>query len=168
MAIKPVAWQPGTVMRLEFFIRLRCSFLSSGRPYTQPSATRYAVEPSMTHTDLLLIRLTDSRAALSGKQRKTMSASFSSLSLAVGSLRLASGISISSMSFRAFSRSWIFRPVVPCCPSIKTVFFIMIPFLLFQVSRVLVFFNRSRDSHAVIIEHDSIIPHRHRECPMLK
>src|SRR6266404_5136026 len=35
------------------------------------------------------------------------------------SLRSASGSSSSSISGRSFSRSWIFKPVVPCWPSMK-------------------------------------------------
>src|SRR4030042_3231443 len=82
----------------------------------------------MTRAELFFIRLTDSRAASSGRQRKTISASFISFFLASGSLRFSSDISITSISFLPFKRSRIFRPVVPCWPSTNTVFFILLSF----------------------------------------
>ena len=54
------------------------------------------------------------------RQRKETAALFRASARAAGSLRVSSGRMISSMSFRAESRSRILRPVVPALPSIKT------------------------------------------------
>ena len=66
------------------------------------------------------MRLTASRAASSGRQSTTTSASLRYRRRASGSLRDAAGISRSVTSSRGASRSWIRSPVVPACPSMNT------------------------------------------------
>ena len=63
---------------------------SSGKPNTQPSATRCAVEGSITLTLGLAISETASRAASSGRHRITTSALLSASARAEASLRRAS------------------------------------------------------------------------------
>ena len=69
---------------------------------------------------------TASRAAASGRQRKTMSASLISALRAAGSLRSAGSMRKSSMSPRGSSRSKIRSPVVPSLPSMYTFGFISV------------------------------------------
>ena len=82
-------------------------------------AVRCAVEASITRTAGFSISVTASRAASSGRQRMTRSASFSAFARASASLRSASASCSSERSLRPASRSRISRPVVPAAPSMK-------------------------------------------------
>ena len=120
-AMKPEAWQPGLAMRFAFAMRSRRP-ASSGKPYSQPSATRCAVEVSITTTSGFSTIAAASTAATSGRHNIATSQSLSAARRADASLRSSSGSATTSMSARPASRSRILRPVVPAEPSMKILF----------------------------------------------
>src|SRR5579859_1031006 len=75
----------------------------------------------MTRTAGVSIKATASRAASSGRQRITRSAAFRCLRRVAGSLRSAGSMDATFRSARAARRAWIWSPVVPASPSMKTV-----------------------------------------------
>ena len=97
-----------------------CPLSISGKPYSQPPATRCAVEASITRVVSLVMSETLSRAASSGRHRMATSAALRNSARACGSLRRSTGAEMISMSSRPDSRDLICRPVVPCSPSMKT------------------------------------------------
>ena len=101
----PLAWQPGTATRRDSAIFSRCFAESSGKPYAQSGEVRCAVEASMIFTSGFSHRETDSRAAASGRHRKTMSASLMHFLRATGSLRSSSGREVTETSSLDPSRS---------------------------------------------------------------
>ena len=86
-------------------MRWRWPGSSSAKPYTQPSAVRWAVDASIIRAPEPSARATASTAAASGRHKNTMSASAISRFRSSGSFRFASSISSRSMSSRAASRS---------------------------------------------------------------
>ena len=120
-AINPLAWHPGLAIRLADTILSRRP-ASSGNPYSQPSAVRWAVEVSIITVFGFSTRETASIAAASGRQRKAMSAELSASLRAETSLRSSSGRTTGSRSDRIEIRSRILSPVVPAEPSMKTRF----------------------------------------------
>ena len=122
-AMKPLAWHPGFAIRREDAILSRRP-RSSGKPYSQPSAVRWAVEVSITTVDGFSTIATASTAAASGRHRNATSAELIASRLADGSLRRSSDRTTSSISVREERRSRTFRPVVPADPSMKTFFIV--------------------------------------------
>ncbi len=103
-AIAPVAKHPGFETRFDPAIASRCPASISANPYTQPGATRWAVEASITRTASLVISDTASFAAPSGRQRITASALFNASARAFASFRKAGSIDTNSRSLRPFNR----------------------------------------------------------------
>ena len=120
-AMKPLAWQPGFAMRFDAAMRARRP-ASSGKPYSQPSAVRCAVDVSITTVSGFSTRPTASIAAASGRHKNATSAALSASRRAATSLRTSSASVMTSTSDRDASRSRMRRPVVPADPSIKTFF----------------------------------------------
>ncbi len=98
--MKALAWQPTLAMRLLARIASRWPGWSSGRPYTQSSATRKAVLASIRQVSGLSTMAAASRDAASGRHRKATSAALSSRARSAGSLRRALSMRSSSMSSR--------------------------------------------------------------------
>ena len=99
-------------------MRWRCSASSSGNPYTQSAATRCAVLASRNRPPGA--SSTACRAASSGKHSTTTSACCINSRRRESSLRHSSSIRSTARSPRRASRAAISRPVVPACPSMKT------------------------------------------------
>ena len=100
---------PGTAMRLPFFILSRKLSPSSAKPYAQSGLVLCAVEASIILTSGLSQRATASLAAASGRQRKVISEAFMNFFLSSGSLRFCSLISSISMSLRPENLSKILK-----------------------------------------------------------
>ena len=124
-------------MRLPFAIAARCPAESSGKPYAQPGEVRCAVEASMTTVFLFSTSPTASRAASSGKHKKTASAPLMASLRAATSLRSASGNAMREMSSRFPSISRMRRPVVPALPSINTLIMFYLSFFASSIALTL-------------------------------
>ena len=118
--MKALAWQPGLAMRLAARSFSRWPGASSGRPKVQPGSVRCAVLASMMQVPGLRTSATASRAAASGRHRKATSAAFSNRARSAASLRSSGAMRSTSTSLRCARYSWMRRPVVPSCPSTKT------------------------------------------------